>query len=259
MATEERPETGLSVGIEAAWGLRERPGRGPARGLDVHRIVAAAVDVADREGLPAVSMSRVASEVGVTTMALYRYISGKDDLLILMQDAAVGTPPPAPAAEERRAGLERWARAYYAALCAHPWYVRIPISSPPLSPNDVAWMEQGLALLRDSGLDAQEKLAVLVTLSGYVRSRLQLGADIEEATRAGGTWQDVERRYWRLLRSLTANGRFPALEELLASAGPELYAESSSPPGEDLDFDIGLALQLDGVEALVARKAAARD
>ncbi|MBO8195800.1 TetR/AcrR family transcriptional regulator C-terminal domain-containing protein [Streptomyces oryzae] len=251
---EQQSPSGLPAGVAVAWGLQARPGKGPARALDVRRIVAAAIGIADAEGLAALSMSRVATEIGVSTMALYRYVESKDDLLILMEDAAIGTPPPVPEPEAGwRAGLAHWARAYRAVLQRHLWIVRIPIGTPPLSPHNVEWMEQALALLRGTGLDAEEKLGVLITISGYVRSNVALLADIDEATRAGaGEWEDVERRYWQLLSDLTAAGDFPAIRELLASG--ELAGAEAADSDGTADFDFGLNVILDGVEVLIASR-----
>src|SRR5580658_368521 len=101
---------GLPAGIAAAWGVRERPHKGPKPALSLSRIVDAAVRVADADGLDAVSMGRVARELGAAPMSLYRHLSAKEELLELMVDAAWGDPPAAPAAgEEWRAGLARWA------------------------------------------------------------------------------------------------------------------------------------------------------
>ncbi|PZF90627.1 TetR/AcrR family transcriptional regulator, partial [Micromonospora deserti] len=87
------PDIDLPESVEIAWGLRERPGKGPRRSLTLEQVVAAGIRVAETEGLPAVSMSRVAGELGVATMSLYRYVSAKSDLLELMADAAYGDPP----------------------------------------------------------------------------------------------------------------------------------------------------------------------
>ncbi|WP_369201193.1 TetR/AcrR family transcriptional regulator [Streptomyces sp. PU-14G] len=259
MAKQQTAQNGLPAGVAAAWGLRERPGRGPARGLDVPRIVGAAVALADAEGLGAVSMSRVATEVGVSTMALYRYVEGKDALLILMEDAAAGTPPPGPAPEEGwRAGLEHWARAHRDVLTRHLWMVRIPISTPPLSPHSVEWMELALRCLRGTGLDAEEKLGVLVTLNGFVRSHVSLFADIAGAGggEGGADWEELEPRYWRLMTQLTATGDFPAITEMLASGEVDTAFEEDGDEGEGTaDFEFGLALVLDGVQALIERRA----
>lgn len=90
---ERRIELSLPAYLAGAWGIRERPVKGPKRGLSLGRIVDTAVSVADAEGLSAVSMSRVASELGASTMSLYRYVSSKDGLLLLMVDALYENPP----------------------------------------------------------------------------------------------------------------------------------------------------------------------
>ena len=85
---ERKP--GLPPVIELAWGLRERPGRGTRRGLSLERVVAAGIKVALTEGIGALSMARVAAELGAATMSLYRYVAAKDELLTLMVDTALG-------------------------------------------------------------------------------------------------------------------------------------------------------------------------
>ena len=98
-------EQDLPASVAAAWGVRGRPHKGPKPGLSLERIVAAAVQVADAEGLAAVSMSRVAAELGTAPMSLYRYVTAKDELLALMQDAAYGPwPTGAPDGRRRLAG-----------------------------------------------------------------------------------------------------------------------------------------------------------
>ena len=84
---------GLPASIEAAWGVRTRPSKGPRPTLSLERIVAAAVRVAAADGLAAVSMSRVAAELGVSTMSLYRYVGSKAELLALMVDVPYEPPP----------------------------------------------------------------------------------------------------------------------------------------------------------------------
>ena len=87
MTTTEHSGSGdVSRSLELLWGLGERPSRGPKPGLTLDRIVTAAVAVADAEGLGALSMRRVATDLGVGTMSLYRYVPGKAELLDLMLD-----------------------------------------------------------------------------------------------------------------------------------------------------------------------------
>ena len=89
---EAREQVPLPPGLDLLWGRRERGKRGPRAGLSADAIVAAAVRVADAEGLEAVSMARVAKELGFTTMSLYRHVSGKDELLQMMWDASAQVP-----------------------------------------------------------------------------------------------------------------------------------------------------------------------
>ena len=125
--------------------------QGTEAGLSLPRIVDAAVRVADAEGLDAVSMGRVAAELGAAPMSLYRHVSAKEELLGLMVDAAWGdSPGPLAPGEGWRSGLSRWAWALRAAR-RHPWAVRIPISGLPIMPREVAWFEDALACLRAPG------------------------------------------------------------------------------------------------------------
>jgi AcrR family transcriptional regulator len=238
-------ETRLPASIETAWGLRERPTKGPKPGLSLDRIVAAAVKLAAAEGLAAVSMGRVAGELGASAMSLYRYVASKDELLALMVDAAVGSPPAASQpGEDWRAGLTRWAWSYHEALARHPWVVRVPIGGPPTTPNGVAWMEAGLASLAATGLDEEEKLSVILLLSGYVRNEASLVAEVGAAAAAAGA-DNVSAAWSRLITRLTDAERFPALHRALASGALE---EDDDP---DEDFGWRLERVLDGVDVLV--------
>src|SRR6266496_1701688 len=79
--------------IELLWGLRTPPSRGPKPALTVERIAQAAIEIADADGFAAVSMQRVASHLGFTKMALYRYVADKAELLAIMIETAAGEPP----------------------------------------------------------------------------------------------------------------------------------------------------------------------
>ena len=239
--------TGLPASIEAAWGLRERPNKGPKRGLSLERIVEAAVKVAASDGLAAVSMNRVATDLGVSTMSLYRYVAAKDELLALMVDAAGGPPPVAPAPDEgSRVGLSRWAWAELEVYRRHPWALRIPIGGPPTTPNQIAWLEQGLRCLRDTGLAESEKLSVILLLTGFVRNSATLEAELSEAFLASGsTAQAVMSGYGRLLARLTDAQRFPALHAVIEAG---VLDQADHP---DAEFIFGLERVLDGIDALV--------
>jgi AcrR family transcriptional regulator len=238
--------TGLPASIEAAWGRRERPTKGPRPGLSLERIVRAGIQVATSDGLAAVSMSRVAADLGVSTMSLYRYVAAKDELLQLMVDAAYTAPPAPPQPGETwRDGLSRWAWAEHDSLRRHPWVVRIPIKGPPVTPNAITWLEVGLRCLRDTGLTAGEKLSSILLVTGFVRSEATLAADLMAAETALEPGEQLAANWGRIMAELTGNGRFPELQEVLATG---MFEEPDEP---DYEFTFGLERVLDGIEALV--------
>jgi AcrR family transcriptional regulator len=243
-------DNALPPGVAAAWGVRTPATKGPKPGLSLERIVAAAIAVADADGLHAVSMSRVAQELGSSAMSLYRYVESKDELLTLMVDGALGTIPPAPPDEEWRAGLARWAQATAAAMRAHPWSVQVPITGPPLGPNSVAWFESALHAMRDTGLTEVEKASVVLMLSGYARNQVMTMADVQaHFLDAADTPHAAMRSYADTLRQLTDAQRFPALHAVL-DAG---VFDRADPPEEEFEF--GLERILDGIETLVRARA----
>lgn len=242
--------TGLPAGVEAAWGLRDRPGKGPQRRLTLERIIDAAIAIAEADGLGAVSMSRVAKELGAATMALYRYVSAKDELLLLMMDVPAEAPPAAPAPDEPwRVGLARWCRAWLDVLHRHPWLLRVQVSTPPITPNQMAWLENGLQCMRGIGLTPTEQLSTVMLLSGFVRNYATIDDDIRSAARAAGSSQDeAMAAYGQQLRKLIDPVRFPAVSEVISSGAIDDDAD---------EFAFGLDRVLDGIEALVRTRAAA--
>ncbi|HET6860836.1 MAG TPA: TetR/AcrR family transcriptional regulator [Streptomyces sp.] len=243
--------TGLPASIEVAWGLRERPGKGPRPGLSLDAIVGAAVRIAAAEGLAAVSMGRVAKELGASTMSLYRYVAAKDELHTLMVEAALGGPPapPAPDAGWREA-LAHWAWAQREVFHRNLWALRIPTSGPPITPNTVAWMDRGLAALAGTALTEGDKISVIMLVGGFVRSEATLMADIGEAiARTGSTPDEVVSRYGRTLARLADPERYPAVARALDSG---VMDEADDP---DFEFTFGLERLLDGLDALVRRRA----
>ena len=246
VTVESQGEPPIPASVAAAWGRRDRPSRGPKPGLSVERIVEAGVRVASNEGLAAVSMARVAQELGTSTMSLYRYVNAKDELLMLMVDAAIGPPPPTVPDEGWRDALSRWAWSEHERIRQHPWAVRVPIAGPPTTPNQVAWMESVLWALRATGLAEDEKASVLLLLSGYVRNEATLTAELMAA---GFISDEQMMGYSRLLATLTDSDRFPALHAVLEAG----VFDRADPP--EKEFGFGLERILDGVEALISSRA----
>jgi AcrR family transcriptional regulator len=246
----EQPLETLTVGVQAAWGRKAASARGPKPELSLERIVAAGVALADTEGLAAVSMSKVAGAVGTGAMSLYRYVSGKEELLTLMVDAAYGAPTPRPAdAAGWRAGLTWWARIQLDAMSRHGWAVRVPLPGPPLTPNIVRWLENGLRCLSGTPLSETEKMSVILLVSGYARNEASVTADLDETFLAGATPQEAMSRYGRLLTELTDEREFPELNTVIASG---FFDAQDDPP--DAEFLFGLERILDGIAELILRK-----
>lgn len=243
----------LPAGIERAWGRRPLPRKGPKRGLDLGGIVAAAASLAQAEGLSAVSMSRVAAALGVSTMALYGYVDTKEELLALMVDHACGPPPGPPAAGTGwRDGLARWAAALFSAYRQHPWAVRIPISGVPPTPNQVAWLEAGLGCFAATSLTVQQKLSTVLLLSVFVRSEASLALDLAEA-RQHAAAPGQPAGYGQMIRALIDPDRFPGVWTAVSAGAFEDDA------GVDGEFRFGLERILDGVATLLRARDAADD
>jgi AcrR family transcriptional regulator len=240
----------LPSSIAAAWGLRDRPGKGPKRGLSLPQIIRAGLTVAAAEGLAAVSMSRVATELGVGTMSLYRYVESKRELLELMVDAALGPPPAAEPDASWRQGLSRWAWSAVAGYRDNLWVVQVPLTGPPAYPHALSWLEQALYYMRTTGLDESQKMSVILLLSNYVRVQAVMEAQLDAAIRAAGmSGAEAMAGYGQLLRLLLDEHRFPQLMAV-ATAGVMDKAD----PWED-EFAFGLERLLDGVDVLVSGSA----
>jgi AcrR family transcriptional regulator len=225
--------------LDQLWGAPDGLARPRKRSLSVDRIVDAAIALADADGLEAVSMSRVAERLGFTTMSLYRHVRSKEELLVLMTDAALGEPPASldAAAEGWRKGLERWTFEALAALQRHPWFVRVPINAPPLTPSQLGWFDRGLRALAGTALTEQEKAAVILVLNGHVFARVLV--DLQEA--------DAPAAASEVLTTIIDEERFPALWRAIESG---IFTDDST----EADFAFGVERILDGVETLLSRR-----
>jgi AcrR family transcriptional regulator len=238
--------TGLPASLEAAWGVRGRPNKGPKRGLSLEQIVEAAIKIALSEGLAAVSMNRIAADLGAAPMSLYRYVASKDELLALMIDVALGLPPLLDPDEGWREGLSRWAWAGLTAYRQQPWTLRIPITAPPITPNQIVWLEQGLRVQRDTGLAEPEKLSVIMLLGSLIRNEATLAANVGAAMLTPGSMEQViVRNYGNILLQITDPEQFPAVRAAITGGAFNIDADP------DTEFVFGLERILDGVEALI--------
>ncbi|MET7750241.1 TetR/AcrR family transcriptional regulator [Micromonospora sp. NPDC005367] len=240
----------VPVGLARLWRLPTESRLGRPAALDIDRVVRTAVALADRDGLAGVTLAKIAKELDVTSMSLYRYVGSKEELLVLMGDEATGPAPDLPTrSDDWRSGLRAWAYALRAVHARHAWLSHLPTSGPPSGPNAISWMDACLRALRDTELDWGTKVGILTLLSGYVRNAAQLSVDLAEGRRDSGLDQpQVEQEYGRALAGLVDGERFPEVAALFTSG---LFEQPPPDDPEQADFDLGLDLIFDGVAAAI--------
>ncbi|MDP4506127.1 TetR/AcrR family transcriptional regulator [Nonomuraea turcica] len=242
---QERP---LPSVVARMWGREPVTRRGPRPRLNLATITAAAIEIADAEGLAGVSMASVASRVGVAATALYRYVESKEDLLTAMADAAAPLPPE-PGGMTWREYLAVWTRAQRDILLDHPWLLSAAAPVPPMGPRRLLWLDRALAALDGTGLDDGEKINVASALTGYALTDAALRHAVgdprmEESGIKGAA------DYGEVLAEVLDPEAYPALSAAMRSGamrGAEGWVD-------DGDFVFGLDLLLDGVEALIRRR-----
>lgn len=241
----------LPRGIALAWGVAANPQRGPKRELSIERIVDAAIELADAGGLQAVSMASVAGSLGFTTMSLYRYVTAKDDLVLLMQEQAHGVPPEAVReATGWREALRRWSAAQLDVYRRHPWLLDIPISGTPTTPNSMAWLDSAIAALATTPLDDDEKIAVCLAVMGHTRWQGTVERGYLDAAAAAGTSTDeVDRLAESALARLVTPEAFPEVARLVATG---VFTSPDDP------FVFALDRLFDGVEFYLQHRPADR-
>jgi AcrR family transcriptional regulator len=258
----------LPPGLDLLWGRRERGKRGPRPGLSPDAIVAAAMRLADAEGLEAVSMARVAAELGFTTMSLYRYVANKDELLQLMWNgSALGAEDLVIEGDDWRTRLRLWAVIQRDMIDRHPWITQMPMAAPPAAPNSLHFVERGLATMDGNGLSDIEKIQVVGLISSYTLSEARMAADAVRAAKAAaaaaaaaagdGSGEPAEMSgdsarqemdsYEALLREVVDQPTYPRLHRIAWAEAPQ------PPPSEREQFLWGLDTILDGVQARVDR------
>ncbi|WP_328822135.1 GntR family transcriptional regulator [Micromonospora rubida] len=216
--------------------------------LSRDRVVRAAVEIADAQGLETLSMRTVAARLGVSTMSLYRHVAGKDELVLLMVDAAYGEGEyPAIPPDDWRARLELGARTLWRLYCRHPWLAHLgPLARPLPLPNLLRHGEWIIGALTRQGLPATRVLDLQILLYSHGQG---LAVHLEREARAQAEtglsdeqWIDGQAAE---MHALAHSGRYPN------------YAHMMDGLVDGYDFDInalfetGLRALLDGLERLI--------
>ncbi|MET9116336.1 TetR/AcrR family transcriptional regulator [Streptomyces longwoodensis] len=222
------------------WMRPEREARGPVPAYSRERIAEVAIALADGEGIEAVTMRRIAKELGTGAMTLYRYLPTKEDLYAVVIDQALGYEPQEPTGDVR-ADLATFARRYRETLRRHPWLAHAVASRPVMGPNMLRGNERDLALVDGRGLGIDEMMQVVNLIRHWVTGATQSEtAEREAALRSGMDRRTWQQRMGPYIRELLATGRFPYLDRMVREAR---Y------PSRDERFETGLAVLLDGIEA----------
>jgi AcrR family transcriptional regulator len=224
------------------WERVEGSSRGPRPTLTHDQIARAAVAIADAEGLSAVSMRHLAERLGVATMGLYRYVTGKDEIYELMLDA-VAAEIDLPDGGWREVA-DAYARQTRALSLRHRWMqqalTRVPAS---LSPTNVALTEKALTSVDGLGLDVDTMMAVFGVVSSFARGAVVAEVAQHEALERHG-WEnedDMRLAYLPWVRWMLGTGRYPTLSRYII--------EGSNEDDADWRFEFGLKCVLDGVAA----------
>lgn len=230
------PADDASAVTRRLWGQAPLRRRGPKPTLTLPAIVEATLELADREGLAAVSMARIAEALNCTPMALYRHIESKDELLSLLVDRVAGDAPPLLTGLGWRDGLRAWARAQIDGVLAHPWLLQLPLASTALGPNRARCIDQGLGVMQHFNLPMADKGQIINLLSLYILAEARV--QVELRNRAINPFAELAQH----IHQLTDTKELPHLFEALT--------DNSTSEGSDA-FEIDIIL--DGIAARVSQ------
>ena len=236
-----------------------RTGPGPRPGLSVDAIVAAAIAIADTEGMAALSMRAVGERFGRTAMALYTYVPSKSELVDLMYDQALAElPTEYDVGAGWRTAVTAWAEDTWAFYLQHPWVLQVSQARPVLGPNEFVMLETVACIVGETGLTATRLRRVVGALCNFVRGAAQTIAESRQAPTATGM-SDEEWWYARsaLLEEVATDfsERFPTLTRMERDGAFRLEDETVPYLEQEAteSFRAGLALLLDGIEATIGK------
>jgi AcrR family transcriptional regulator len=252
------PEPGRSFwsGIELLWDLdtvSARPQRRPGTALDRDQIVREAIRIADADGLEAVTMRRVAQQLGTGAMSLYRHVPDKEALVSIMIDTVIGDmldDPPVPEGIGWRDGLTLVAESTWETCRQHRWYPEASIAQPPLTPNGLAGLEAALSLFDDYDLAIAEKMQ-FVTAVHHTVLHAALNMLLEERSRERFKVDEAEiyATASGFIAKMAASGRYPRVSELMMTV-----AQQPSDYETERDWILaGVGLILDGIASRLAQ------
>lgn len=249
MAASVRVDAALRRRSELLWEDRSRATRGPKAALTPDEVVQVAMQIADEDGLAAVTMAAVAARVGFTTMAIYRYFPNKETLLDAIVDAGLGLPPRVQQLDGGwREQVAAWSRAKRAMLCARPWLAELPFVAAPHGPNWLSWLEALTVPLSSTGLRAPDIGEMISVVDGFTRGASDTAISLARSRARGVTDAEWAAAVGADLGRAIGDPRFPAFAALVTAPS------DGRPRAMDQSFEFGLARVLDGIELYVRRQ-----
>jgi DNA-binding transcriptional regulator YhcF (GntR family) len=221
---------------------------------DRDRVVSAAVTVADAEGLGAVSMRRLAGELGIPTMSLYRYIEDKENLVLLMMDRVMAAHPPPPSldpgTDDWRVCVEALARLQWEMYREHTWLAQaVSFTRPLLAPHAMAHTEWTMRALERHGLSPNMQFRAAVTIANYIRgTAVNLEEEAQAEQETGMTDAEWMASQEARFQAVLATGELPLMARFVAADDREFDL--------DLLLDFGLQRLLDGLAAVISSASA---
>jgi AcrR family transcriptional regulator len=211
-----------------AWTMDDKKS---AKGLNAYKIIQAAAEIADRDGLGAVTIRSIAKHTGFSTMAVYRHVESRDELMLLLLETTLG-PAPVFASDIWQDNVRSWATKLLERYAAHPWTLELPIAGIPTMPNHISWVEQILRILAPTGLSLQARLDTALLIDGHVRQFANIF-----------TPNNVK---------VTRLQNLPWLQEVAADAAPTLMLalqQGVMKGQKGPDFNVGMDTIIKGIEA----------
>jgi AcrR family transcriptional regulator len=250
MQASTRIDPDLRRRSQLLWDDRSQPTRGPKAGLTPDDVVQAAMQLADEDGIAAVTMHAVASRLGFTTMALYRYFPNKEALFDAIVDAGMERPPrPKAPRGNWRDEVAQWARAKRAMLCARPWLAELPFVAAPHGPNWLSWLEALTEPLATTGLTAADVGQMISIIDGYTRGASDTSISLARARARGTSDEEWAAAVGADLGRAIGDPRFPQFAAVLTSPS------DGKPRTMDESFEFGLERVLDGIDLYVNARA----
>lgn len=254
LAGQGDPRRSLALLWREVGAGRARQAPGPKPGLTVDAIVDEAIAVADASGILGLSMRAVAERLGVTAMALYTYVPGKQELVDLMYDGVHGElQAEHDLGDGWRVALMKWADDLLRFYLRHPWVLEISYARPVLGPNEQRVLEELVRILRETGLPADALRSVISVLFHVVRGMAQTITE----SRFAPTAADSSEREWWSQRSAALSQVVPDFAQrypLSAWLAGERTADTTQDSTPYLEREAkhalttGLTMLLDGIE-----------